>query len=100
MLKHIVMWKLKDVAEGRTKAENAKMMKSMLEGLKGKIAEIDHIEVGMNVIASEAAFDVALYSEFRDDKALVTYQEHPDHVKVAEFVGKIKAERVVVDYVV
>jgi hypothetical protein len=100
MLKHIVMWKLKDRAEGRTKAENAKMMKLMLEGLKEKIQEIEHIEVGMNVIPSEAAFDVVLYSEFRDEKALVTYQKHPEHVKVAEIVGKIKEDRVVVDYII
>ncbi len=100
MLKHIVMWKLKDIAEGKTKPENAKMMKVMLEGLKEKIAEIEHIEVGMNIIPSEAAFDVVLYSEFKDEKALGTYQKHPEHVKVAEFVGKIKEERFVVDYII
>jgi multimeric flavodoxin WrbA len=100
MLKHIVMWKLKDFAEGKTKAENAKMMKEMLEGLKEKIAEIEHIEVGMNVIPSEAAFDVVLYSKFKDDKALAIYQKHSEHVKVAEFVGKVKEERVVVDYII
>jgi hypothetical protein len=73
MLKHIVMWKLKDRAEGRTKAENAKMMKLMLEGLKEKIQEIEHIEVGMNVIPSEAAFDVVLYSEIKEERVVVDY---------------------------
>lgn len=92
------MWKLKDLAEGKTKVENAKTMKFMLEGLKEKIDEIDHIEVGLNIMSSEAAYDVALYSEFKDQKALETYQKHPEHVKVADFVGKIKEERVVVDY--
>lgn len=94
------MWKLKDFAERKTKAENAKMMKGMLEGLKEKIAEIEHMEVGMNVIPSEAAFDVVLYTKFKDEKALVIYQKHPEHVKVAEFVGKIKEKRVVVDYII
>ncbi len=100
MLKHIVMWKLKDLAEGRTKTENAKMMKLMLEGLTETIQEIEHIEVGINIIPSEAAFDVVLYSEFKDEKALLKYQKHPEHVKVAEIVGKIKEDRVVVDYVI
>ncbi len=100
MLKHIVMWKLKDLAEGRTKAENAKMMKLMLEGLTETIQEIEHIEVGINIIPSEAAFDVVLYSEFKNEKALLKYQKHPEHVKVAEIVGKIKEDRVVVDYVI
>ncbi len=67
------MWKLKDRAEGRTKAENAKMMKLMLEGLKEKIQEIEHIEVGMNVIPSEAAFDVVLYSEIKEERVVVDY---------------------------
>ena len=31
MLKHIVMWKLKEFAEGKTKAENALIMKESLE---------------------------------------------------------------------
>ena len=98
MLKHIVMWKLKDFAEGKTKEENASTMKNMLEGLKEKIAEIDTIEVGISMKPSEAAFDVVLYSEFMDEKALEKYQKHPEHIKVADFVGKIKEERILVDY--
>ena len=35
MLKHIVMWKLKEFAEGKTKAENALIMKESLERLVG-----------------------------------------------------------------
>ena len=37
MIKHIVMWKLKEEAEGHSKEENAKLIKNMLEGLKDKI---------------------------------------------------------------
>jgi hypothetical protein len=100
MLKHIVMWKLKESAEGNSKDENAKLMKGKLEALKAKIPEIDFIEVGFNVVPSPAAYDVTLYCEFKDEAALKTYQVHPEHVKVAEFVGKINDNRVVVDYLV
>ncbi|WP_321431069.1 Dabb family protein [uncultured Methanolobus sp.] len=100
MLKHIVMWKLKDSAEGNSKEENAKLMKEKLEALKGVVPEIDFIEVGFNVVPSPAAYDVTLYCEFKDETALKTYQAHPEHVKVAEFVGKINDNRVVVDYLV
>ncbi|QLC50081.1 Dabb family protein [Methanolobus zinderi] len=100
MLKHIVMWKLKASAEGRTKQENAKLMKEKLENLQEMISEIEIIEVGININQSDAAFDVTLYSEFRDEEALVSYQKHPEHVKVADFVGKIVNERAVVDYIV
>ncbi len=94
------MWKLKSGAEGRTKQENAKLMKEKLENLQKMISEIEMIEVGININQSDAAFDVTLYSEFRDEEALVSYQKHPEHVKVADFVGKIVNERAVVDYIV
>ena len=49
MIKHIVMWKLKDEAEGNSKDENAKIIKNSLEDLKGKINEIVDIEVVIDV---------------------------------------------------
>ena len=61
MIKHIVMWKLKDEAEGNSKDENAKIIKNSLEDLKGKINEIVDIEVGIDVNKSEQAYDVVLY---------------------------------------
>ena len=100
MLKHIAMWKLKDNAEGNSKEENAQLMKEKLEALKSVIPEIGMIEVGINAIPSAAAYDVTLYSEFEDEAAFKTYQVHPEHLKVAEFVGKINDNRVVVDYFV
>ncbi|MDK2834550.1 MAG: hypothetical protein PWP63_1637 [Methanolobus sp.] len=66
MLKHIVMWKLKETAEGKNKLENVLLMKRMLESLPGRIPEIEFLEVGVNVNHSDAAYDVVLYSEFRD----------------------------------
>jgi hypothetical protein len=96
MVKHIVMWTLKDEAEGGTKAQNALKLKAMIEGLQAVIPEILRIEVGINF--NPSGDDVVLYSEFASRAALETYQQHPEHVKVAEFVGKVKAERHVVDY--
>lgn len=98
MVKHIVMWKLEDFAEGNNKEENAKKIKSLLEGLKSKIQEIRHIEVGINFEASELAYDVVLYSEFDSEEDLNIYQKHPEHLKVAQFVRSVKSQRVVVDY--
>lgn len=99
MIKHIVMWKLKDFAEGKNKIENAKEIKVMLENLKDKIEEIEFIEVGININPSEQAYDVVLYSEFKDEDALETYQRHPEHVKVGEFIGRVREERAVADYI-
>ncbi len=100
MIKHIVMWRLKDNAAGRSKEENALMLKNVLEDLKDKIPQIKEIEVGINFNPSQAAFDVVLYSAFEDKEALEQYQKHPDHVKVADIIGEIRSDRAVVDYTV
>jgi hypothetical protein len=98
MINHIVMWKLKEYAEGADKKSNALKIKTMLEALIGKIEYIDYLEVGININLSEAAYDATLYSKFKDLKALEDYQNHPEHKKVSEFVGKVREGRVVVDY--
>ncbi len=98
MIKHIVMWKIKDSHEGRSKTELAKKLKEDLELLKGKISEIRHIEVGINISDSDAACDVVLYSEFYSMEALEAYRVHPAHQEVARFVSEISCERHVVDY--
>jgi hypothetical protein len=98
MIKHVVMWKLKDFAEGADRARNAKRVKIELEALKNLIPQIWHIEVGINVLESDASYDVVLYSVFKNQDDLDAYQKHPDHRAVAEFIGKVRESRVVVDY--
>ena len=47
MIKHIVMWKFKEEAEGKSRAENIAIVKADLEALKGVIPQItDDFEVG------------------------------------------------------
>ena len=98
MIKHIVFWRLKDSARGKSKHDNSRELKAVLEGLKNKIGTIKKIEVGINFNKSEAAYDVALYSEFDSPEDLETYQKHPEHVKVVGFVNEIRDDRAVVDY--
>jgi hypothetical protein len=98
LIKHIVMWKLKEFAEGKNKLENAQIIKRDLEALQDKIKEIRHIEVGININESEQAYDVVLYSEFNSIEDLNIYQNHQEHLRVAEFVGKVREARVVTDY--
>ena len=98
MIKHIVMWRLKDSADGASKQENAKNLKNYLEALKDKIREVRHIEVGINISGSDAASDVVLYSEFDSMEDLEAYQKHPEHQKIVSFVNEIRSERRVVDY--
>ena len=97
MIKHIVMWTIKD-ADGRSKEENIELFKQKLERLPETIEEIKDLEVGLNFNTLGTAMDVILISEFENHDALQRYQEHPDHVRVKEFVAKICDRSAVVDY--
>lgn len=98
MFKHIVMWKLKDFAEGANKAENAQKIKALLEGLKPKIEQIKRIEVGIDISNTDSSYDFMLYTEFENSHDHEVYQNHPEHLRVADFVGKVRLERILVDY--
>jgi len=98
MIKHIVMWKLKENAAGLNREQIAKKMKHDLESLAGVIEAIQRIEVGINILPSDAAFDVSLYSEFASWDDLKAYLNHPEHQKVVAFVREVVANRHVVDY--
>lgn len=99
MIKHIVMWKVKEHEVHGSKDEVMKKIKSGLEGLKGEIEGLEEIEVGINYNTSEMAYDVVLYSTFVSKEALDYYQGHPKHVEIANsLVRQVAISRVVVDY--
>ncbi|MDH5545300.1 MAG: Dabb family protein [Gammaproteobacteria bacterium] len=98
MIKHIVMWKLKESAFGNDKATNAKLIKEKLESLNGKIPGMITMELGINITESDAASDVVLYSEFESQPALDDYQNHADHQAIKPFVFECRSERREVDY--
>jgi hypothetical protein len=57
------------------------------------------IEVGINhPDAPTDNFDVALYCEFETMTDLAVYQEHPEHKRIAAYIGKVKINRAAVDY--
>lgn len=98
MIKHIVMWKLKEDADGLNRDQIANKIKADLEALNDLIPAIYHLEVGINVIPSDAAFDVSLYSEFTSWDDLKSYMNHPEHQKIVTFIRNAVTARHVVDY--
>ncbi|GAB6039965.1 Dabb family protein [Endothiovibrio diazotrophicus] len=98
MLKHIVLWRLLDEADGHPKAENAQRIKQALEALDGRIPGLLRIEVGIDLSDDPDSADVALYSEFTDRAALHAYHDHPLHQAIIPLVKACRAERRVVDY--
>lgn len=100
MIKHVVMWKFHEVAEGNTKAENMQIFKSQLEALVPIISEIKSLEVGISAVDDDASYDIILISTFETMETLAAYVNNPEHKKVSEFCAKVRMSRVAVDYII
>jgi hypothetical protein len=98
MLKHLLVFKLKDSALGKTRAQNAVELKKRIEALKSVISQVINIEAGVNAVNTPRSYDLALYSEFRDEADLEIYRVHPAHVKLVEFIEQVCENRISVDY--
>ncbi|MCI5731419.1 MAG: Dabb family protein [Eubacterium sp.] len=99
MVKHIILWTLKDTLSDEEKIAVKKGIKEGLEGLKGKIPGLLDIHVETEGLASSNA-DLMLDSSFEDEAALKGYAVHPEHVAVAdEKVRPYTAVRSCLDFV-
>ncbi len=96
MIRHIVIWKLADTAEGNDKLENARIMKQRLEALVGVIDGLEEAKVGVNI--NDGEYDVALCCRFTSKEALDNYATHPAHVAIKSFVHAVAIGRQVVDF--
>ena len=99
MVKHIILWQLKDEYSEEKKAEIKKGIKSGLEGLEGKIPGLKEIHVITEGLLPSSNADLMLDTLFDDAEALKGYATHPEHVAVAD--GKVRPNvktRVCIDY--
>ena len=87
MVKHIILWTLKDELSAKEKEQVKQGIKEGLEGLAGKIPGMIDIKVNINGLASSNA-DLMLDSTFENEDALKGYAVHPEHVAVAD--GKVR----------
>lgn len=83
MVRHVILWKLKEMPE----AEKAGI-KAGLEGLAGQIPGLLEVHVYTEALPSSANADLMLDTTFTDAEALKGYSTHPAHVAVAD--GKVR----------
>lgn len=98
MVKHIILWTLKDTLSAEEKEAVKAGIKASLEGLAGQIPGLLEIRVQTGRLPSSNA-DLMLDSTFVDAAALAGYSTHPLHVAVAD--GKVRpytAQRVCLDF--
>lgn len=96
MLKHILLWKFTEEIKEEKAKETYDLLKNRFEKLPGKIEGLQNLELGFDV--SGSGYDLALYAEFDDRKALAFYQQHPLHEEIKELAKDWVCGRAVVDY--
>ena len=82
MVRHIIVWTLKDEYSDSEKEQIKAGIKEGLEGLKGKIPGLVEIKVNTDKLASSSG-DAMLDSLFENEEALKNYSSNPLHVEVA-----------------
>lgn len=87
MVKHIILWQLKDELTNEEKVEVKKGIKEALEALVGQVPGLVEVKVQTEGLPSSNA-DVMLYSVLESDEALKGYAVHPAHVAAAN--GKVR----------
>lgn len=98
MVKHVILWNLKDEFSAQEKESIKQGMKEGLEGLKGQVPGLVEIKVNINPLPSSNA-EVMLDSTLESEEALKGYAVHPAHVAVAESkVRPYTKSRVCMDY--
>lgn len=98
MIRHIVMFKLKEFENAEAKQVKLNEIKERLEALIDKIEVLKYIHVDFNCNPAET-WDLILTTELATLEDVNTYANHPEHVAVAKgIIGPVKADRACVDY--
>ena len=97
MVKHIVLFKLKEFPSKEEKARKINQIKLGLLNLKAIIKELQSIEVGVNENPNEQ-YDIALTTTHNSMDELQAYAVHPSHKAVSSIVREVMEIRACVDY--
>ena len=93
MITHIVLFKLKDRS-----SRSVGKARDVLLGMRGKIPQLRHLEVGVDILHSQRSYDIVLITKFDSLEELQAYQAHPVHVEVAKYMTSVRESSVTVDY--
>ena len=98
MVKHVILWTLKERCFGANLEQIKAGIKDGLEGLKGEIPGLVDIKVITEGLSTSNA-DIMLDSTFESEEALKNYAVHPKHVAVAnEMVRPFTESRTCMDF--
>lgn len=99
MVKHIILWKLKEELTDQQKAEIKRGIKEGLEGLVGQVPGLVDVKVNIDGRLDSSNVDVMLDSTLESPEALKGYAKRPAHVAVADSkVRPFTAARTCLDF--
>lgn len=99
MVKHIVMWKLKQFDSPNGKQEAIDKIKTLFVNLQKELSIIKKAEVLVNSDkAPQDNFDATLIVDFESFEDLKAYQIYPSHKKISEYIKSIRVDRAAIDY--
>jgi hypothetical protein len=97
MIRHVVNWKLvPEDADARAAAFD--VLADGFGGLPHLIPEIKSLWIGRDLGETAGNWDVVLIVDYESTGALETYQQHPEHQKVAASIRDLISDRVAVDF--
>ena len=98
MFRHVLLWKVKEGVEGRSKAEAVTYLCDRVREVTDKIPQIRSLEVGPNRAQVGYACDMAVVIDFDSWDDLVAFTQHPAHHALAQSVAPYQDAHYVVDY--
>jgi hypothetical protein len=98
MIKHIAMFKFKAFESEEAKENFHKRLVDAFDGLDETIPEIKFLQIGFDVLHSDASFDFVVNVDIENLEALKAYAGHPEHVKAASVIKEMAVDRKVIDY--
>ena len=100
MIRHIVIWNLKDHAEGADKAANLQKAQTLLLSCTQVVPGIRAFEVATATPGMDCTNDLVLHMLLDDAQVLAAYQNHPQHLAIKPFMKAVVNERHCMDFTV
>lgn len=99
MIKHIVFWKVSPPGDSVTHIAVYEEFFKRTEYLKSIIPQIVEARVGYNYNEGDV-FNLCIDSLFESQEDLDAYINHPEHLKVREYLNSVTYDKAVFDYII
>lgn len=95
MIRHIVLFKMKEECADDEKQKLMDVLKSLKDSTDGLMLEC---EVACDVAFTPTSYDVSLNSLFMNMDSVNAYVVHPAHVKALDYIKKVSGSITKIDY--